>query len=144
MKAFTSERKIAASSGEIFKAFEDPKLLDKWWGPAGFTITCGTFEFKPGGKWSFVMHGPDGNNYPNESIFQEIIKPNKVVIRHDGNPYFTVTATIEDVENGAAIHWHQDFDSEDVAKNIAHIVKPANEQILDKLKAVVEATPHVS
>jgi uncharacterized protein YndB with AHSA1/START domain len=140
MNAFTSERKIAASSENIFKAFEDSTLLGKWWGPAGFTITSNTFEFKPGGKWSFAMHGPDGNTYPNESIFREIARPNKVVIRHDCNPYFTLTATIENVEGGAIIRWHQDFDSEEVARNIAHIVKPANEQILDKLKALIEST----
>ena len=143
MKAFTSEKKIAASSEKIFKAFEDPTLLGKWWGPAGFTITSNTFEFKPGGKWSFVMHGPGGNTYPNETIFQKIARPNKVAIRHDSNPHFTVTATIEDIKGGAIIRWHQDFDSEDVAKNIAHIVKPANEQILDKLKALVESTQQV-
>jgi hypothetical protein len=83
------------------------------------------------------MHGPDGKTYPNESIFQEIAKPNKIVIRHDCNPYFTLSATIEDIKGGAIIHWHQDFDSEEMAKNIAHIVKPANEQILDKLQALV-------
>ena len=140
MKAFTSERKIAASSDKIFKAFEDPTLLGKWWGPAGFTITSNTFEFKPGGKWSFVMHGPDGKDYPNENIFQEISKPNKVVIRHDCNPYFTATLTIENVEGGAIVSWSQDFDNEEVAMNIAHIVAPANEQLMDKLLAVVTSS----
>jgi uncharacterized protein YndB with AHSA1/START domain len=134
MKVFKNQRKIAASSKEIFKAFEDPALLAKWWGPAGFTNTFNTFEFKPKGKWSFVMHGPDGKNHPNESIFQEIEEPNKVVIRHNCNPYFTLTVTIEDVEGGAAINWFQDFDNEEVVRNIAHILIPANEQILVNLR----------
>lgn len=134
MKVFKNQRKIASSSKEIFKAFEDPALLAKWWGPAGFTNTFNTFEFKPKGKWSFVMHGPDGKNHPNESIFQEIEEPNKVVIRHNCNPYFTLTVTIEDVEGGAAINWFQDFDNEEVVRNIAHILIPANEQILVNLR----------
>jgi uncharacterized protein YndB with AHSA1/START domain len=140
MKAFTAQRKIAASSEYIFKAIEDSTLLGKWWGPAGFTITSNTFEFKPGGKWSFVMHGPDGKDYPNVTIFREISRPRKVAIRHDSNPQFTVTVSIEDVEDGSTVSWHQEFDSEDVAKNIAHIAKPANEQILDKLKTLIEST----
>ncbi|WKJ90609.1 SRPBCC domain-containing protein [Methylomonas montana] len=140
MKVFKNQRKITASSKEIFKAFADQTLLAKWWGPAGFTNTFNTFEFKPKGKWSFVMHGPDGTNYPNENIFQEIEEPNKVAIRHNSNPYFTLTVTIEDIEGGAVIHWHQDFDNEEAARNIAHIVEPANEQVLDKLQALVASS----
>ena len=83
------------------------------------------------------MHGPDGKNYPNENIFQEISKPNKVVIRHDGNPYFTATLSIDDVAGGAIINWSQDFDDEEVAMTVANIVEPANEQLMDKLLAVV-------
>lgn len=140
MKVFENQRKIAASSKEIFKAFKDQALLSKWWGPDGFTITTNTFEFKPKGKWEFVMHGPDGTNYPNEIIFQEITEPNKILMRHSVEPYFTATVTIEDVEGGAVINFHQDFDNEEVAKNIAHMVKPANEQILDKLQALVASS----
>jgi len=138
MKVFVNQRFINASSAEIFNAFEDPDLLAKWWGPEGFTNTFNTFEFKPTGKWLFVMHGPDGANYNNENIFVEIVKPARLVIRHDCNPYFTLTVTIEPKENGSVISWHQDFDSEDVAEKIAHIIAPANEQNLDKLQALLQ------
>ena len=137
MIAFENQKNISTSSKEIFKAFEDPSLLAKWWGPDGFTTTTHTFEFKPKGKWEFVMHGPDGTDYPNEIIFQEISEPNKIVMHHSVEPHFTLTVTIEDVEGGAVINWHQNFDNEEVARNIAHIVKPANEQILEKLQALV-------
>ena len=137
MIAFENQRNISTSSKEIFKAFEEPSLLAKWWGPDGFTTTTHAFEFKPKGKWEFVMHGPDGTDYPNEIIFQEISEPNKIVMHHSVEPHFTLTVTIEDVEGGAVINWHQNFDNEEVARNIAHIVKPANEQILEKLQALV-------
>ncbi len=97
MKALTHARRISTSSKEIFKAFQDQAMLSKWYGPDGFTTTSHSFEFKPGGKWVFVMHGPDGTNYPNEMIFQEIVEPNKIVMRHSVQPYFTATVTIEDV-----------------------------------------------
>lgn len=84
-----------------------------------------------------MMHGPDGKNYPNEMIFQEIVAPNKIVMRHSVEPYFTLTVTFEDIEDGAIINWHQEFDNEEVARNIAHVIKPSNEQILEKLHAVV-------
>lgn len=137
MKIFTHQRTIAASAEEVFAAFEDPELLAKWWGPRGFTNTFSIFEFKPDGEWSFVMHGPDGTDYKNENIFIEIQKPNKIVIRHDCHPFFTATISIKDVEGGSLVSFNQDFDSEEVAKTVAPIVQPSNEQVLDKLEALI-------
>lgn len=137
MKAFENQKKIAAASKEIFNAFEYPTLLEKWWGPEGFSTTSSTFDFKPDGIWRFMMRGPDGKEYPNEMVFLEIAPPSKIVMRHTVEPYFTLTVTITDGEDGAVVNWHQDFDSEELAKNIAHIVKPANVQILDKLQSIV-------
>ena len=137
MKVFQTTRNMLSSSKMLFKAFEDESLLSQWWGPLGFTTTSNSFEFKPNGIWKFVMHGPDGKDYPNEMIFQEIIAPNRIVMRHSVEPYFTLTVTIEGTESGAIINWHQNFDNEEVANNIAHIVKPANEQNLDKLQSLV-------
>jgi len=137
MKVFESQKVIAASSREVFKSFENQTLLEKWWGPEGFTTTSNAFEFKPKGIWKFVMHGPDGKNYPNEMVFQEIAAPHKLVMRHSVEPYFTLTVTIEDSKSGSVINWHQNFDSEEVARSIEHVAKPANVQILDKLETLV-------
>lgn len=137
MKAFTHKRTMATSADTIFNAFQDPIVLCKWYGPDGFTTTSHSFEFKPGGKWVFVMHGPNGTDYPNEIVFQVIEAPNRIVMRHSVQPYFNATVTIEDVEEGAVVTFHQEFDSEEVANKMAHIVQPANEQVLDKLRAIV-------
>ncbi len=137
MKVFENQKCIPASSKEVFMAFENQELLEKWWGPEGFSTISSTFDFKPNGIWQFVMRGPDGKDYPNEMAFLEIMAPSKIVMRHTVEPYFTLTVTIENDKGGAVIKWHQDFDSEELAKNIAHIVKPANVQILDKLQSIV-------
>jgi hypothetical protein len=79
------------------------------------------------------MHGPNGTNYPNELIFQEIIEPNKVLIRHDCNPYFTATVNIINTEGGSIVEWYQDFDDPEVARKMAPNVEPANELLMDKL-----------
>lgn len=139
MKKFTHKRKIATSPREVFAAFENQALLAQWYGPEGFTTTTQSFQFKPGGKWVFVMHGPQGADYPNEMIFQEITPPQKIVLRHSIPPFFTATVLIEDDEEGALVTFHQEFDSEEVALKMAHIVQPANEQVLNKLQALLEA-----
>jgi uncharacterized protein YndB with AHSA1/START domain len=41
-------------------------------------------DFRVGGLWKHVMHGPDGANYPNEYVFQEIVKPERIVLSHSG------------------------------------------------------------
>jgi uncharacterized protein YndB with AHSA1/START domain len=137
MKTFTTSREIPVSAKSIFEAISNPERLAKWWGPAGFTNTFSQFEFREGGKWVFTMHGPDGKNYPNESEFLEIVSNAKVVIRHIVQPLFTLTVQISETENGSMIFWEQEFDNEDVAKNVAHIVIPSNEQNLDRLTALV-------
>ena len=83
------------------------------------------------------MHGPDGTNYPNESEFIEIAPNQKVVIRHHSQPHFTLTVLITDSGQGSTVQWIQEFDNDEVAKNVAHIVEPSNEQNLDRLVAEV-------
>ena len=61
----------------VFSAFTDPKHLAQWWGPDGFTTTTSAFEFRPGGVWRFVMHGPDGRDYQNRITFDEIVAPER-------------------------------------------------------------------
>lgn len=61
-----TSRQFAAAPPQVFRAFSDPAILARWWGPQGFTNTFKVFDMAPGGLWRFVMHGPDGVNYPND------------------------------------------------------------------------------
>ncbi|MEX2116468.1 MAG: SRPBCC domain-containing protein [Bacteroidota bacterium] len=135
---FRSSREIATNPASVFAAFEDSARLAVWWGPAGFTNTFRTCEFKPGGKWSFVMHGPDGKDYPNESVFRDVKPSEKIVIQHVSKPRYLLTVTLDPTDSGGTlVRWEQEFESPDVARGIQHIVAPANEQNLDRLSAEV-------
>src|ERR1700694_1530921 len=57
-------RVIGAPRELVFEAFTEVRHLSRWWGPEGFTTTTRAFEFGVGGEWDFVMHGPDGTDYP--------------------------------------------------------------------------------
>jgi hypothetical protein len=48
-----------------------------------------------------------------------------------------LTIIITSSEDGSIIKWIQEFDNDEVASNIAHIVEPSNEQNLDRLVAEV-------
>jgi uncharacterized protein YndB with AHSA1/START domain len=142
MTTFTTARDIPATAQQIFAAISDPLLLARWWGPAGFTNTFSAFEFKPGGRWTFVMHGPDGRNYPNENRFEIIETPHRVVIAHVLPPLFRLTISLTPSAGGTTLAWAQAFESAEVASQVAHMVVPANEQNLDRLTAVVLGQLH--
>ena len=137
MSALFTSREIPASPAEIFAAISDPARLARWWGPAGFTNTFDLCEFQPGGRWLFTMHGPDGHDYQNECTFSEIDPPRRVVIQHTCEPIFTLTIALEPSPAGTLLTWNQDFDNPDFAQRLEHILRPANEQNLDRLTAEV-------
>lgn len=137
MTTFSTSREIPAPVEEVFAAISSPERLARWWGPAGFTNTFSVCEFKKGGRWSFIMHGPNGANYPNENVFADIEAPGKVVIQHVSEPKFVLTIGLAPSAAGTLLSWAQAFENSEVAKHIEHIVVPANEQNLDRLAAEV-------
>jgi len=68
----------------VWKAWTDPAHVIHWWGPNGFTTTIHEMDVRPGGRWRHTMHGPDGTDYPNESVFTEVVKPERIVFSHSG------------------------------------------------------------
>jgi uncharacterized protein YndB with AHSA1/START domain len=137
MTTFNTSRDIPATVEQVFAAISDPQRLNRWWGPAGFTNTFSICDFKQGGRWSFVMHGPDGHSYPNENVFAEIDPPRKVMIQHVVEPKFSLTIGLASSASGTFVSWSQAFENSEVASRIEHIVVPANEQNLDRLLAEV-------
>jgi uncharacterized protein YndB with AHSA1/START domain len=63
----------------VFQAWTDPKHIVQWWGPKGFTTQVVEQDLCPGGKWRYVMIGPDGTEYPAKGIFREIIPFERIV-----------------------------------------------------------------
>ncbi|QYM78747.1 SRPBCC family protein [Horticoccus luteus] len=142
MTTFATSREFPAPVENVFAAFSEPARLARWWGPAGFTNTFKICEFKPGGRWSFAMHGPDGRSYPNESVFAEIAAPHRIVVQHVSEPQFRLTITLAPTAVGTVVNWSQEFASAETARAVEHIVVPANEQNLDRLMAeVLAASP---
>src|SRR5712671_6595615 len=77
----------------VFQMWTDPEHVAKWWGPKGFTSTIYELDVKEGGVWRFVMHGPDGTDYKNLVIYDEIVKPERLVYSHVSGPRFQMTLT---------------------------------------------------
>ena len=131
----STSRVLDAPRAQVFRAISDPAILAHWWGPDGFSNTFKAFNFAPGGVWSFVMHGPDGTDYPNESAFAEIEAPQRVVIDHLSAPKFRLTIQLTEQATLTRLDWTQAFASAEDCARIAQYARPANEQNLDRLAA---------
>jgi uncharacterized protein YndB with AHSA1/START domain len=79
-------RVIGAPRELVFEAFTEVRHLARWWGPEGFTTTTRAFEFRVGGAWEFVMHGPDGTDYPEWICWTEIAPPERIALVHGASP----------------------------------------------------------
>lgn len=136
---FRTSREIPASPEQVFAAISTPERLARWWGPAGFTNTFHTCEFKPGGRWVFDMHGPNGATYRNESVFSVVEPPTRVVIHHISEPKFALTIQLSPSPTGTGtlVAWAQAFENPEIARRVEAICVPANEENLDRLTAEV-------
>jgi uncharacterized protein YndB with AHSA1/START domain len=94
----------------VWEAWTNPKHVVNWWGPRGFTNTTKRHEFRVGGYWEHMMHGPDGTNYPNKAKFLEIVPLERITFLLGGGSdleaderrgaTFRATWTFESVDGG--------------------------------------------
>jgi uncharacterized protein YndB with AHSA1/START domain len=84
----------------VWKAWTDPAQAGAWWGPAGFTTTTHEMDVRPGGTWRFVMHGPDGTDYPNVVHYDEVAEPSLLAYRHGDGKELSFTVTVRFDEDG--------------------------------------------
>jgi uncharacterized protein YndB with AHSA1/START domain len=132
-----STRTIDAPRDRVFEAWTRPEQLAAWWGPRGFTNTFHECDVRPGGAWRFTMHGPDGADYENESLFLEISPPERIAFRHVSPPRFEVLVTLEDLGEQTGLTWRMRFPSQAERDRILTLVTEGNEQNLDRLSAFV-------
>ncbi len=119
----------------VFKAWTDPEHMAQWWGPKGFTNTFQEFDMRPGGIWRFVMHGPDGVDYKNKSVFVEVVKPERIVFQHVSGPQFQVTATFAEQAGKTRLTFQMLFETAAERDKAKVYAVEANKQNFDRLEA---------
>ena len=133
-------RKLNARVELVWEVWTNPQHIANWWGPNGFTNTITKMEVTAGGEWDLVMHGPDGTDYKNKSIFKEVIPFKKIVYEHVSSPSFVATVEFEEQGEQTLINWHMLFET---AEQFIQVVKTfkADEglkQNIDKLNVYLE------
>jgi uncharacterized protein YndB with AHSA1/START domain len=149
VKSATADREIVISRvidaprELVFGAFTEVRHLSQWWGPEGFTTTTRAFEFRAGGAWDFVMHGPDGTDYQAWVSWTEISPPERIALllgesRGDPNAF---ESTLTFAPNGATtrIEMRTVFPTKELRDERVekfHVIE-GGEQTLSKLAAYV-------
>ena len=107
----------------VWQVWTNPDHIKNWWGPNGFTNTIFTMEVKPGGVWDFIMHGPDGTDYKNKSIYKEVVKPERIVFDHVSGPKFQTTITFEEQDNKTLLTWRMLFATKEELEQVIKTFK---------------------
>ena len=89
----------------VWKVMTEPEHIKNWWGPNGFTNTIHKMEVKPNGVWDFIMHGPDGTDYKNTNVYEEVTQYKRLVYNHASPPIHRVTIELEEVGNTTKLTW---------------------------------------
>ena len=81
----TAEREIVitrvlnAPRELVWQAWTDPAHIAQWWGPKGFSAKVPELDLRSGGRWRYIMIGPDGAEYPSEGVFREVVPFERIV-----------------------------------------------------------------
>jgi uncharacterized protein YndB with AHSA1/START domain len=56
----TLDAEFDASPERVWQLWEDPRQLERWWGPPGYPATFTKHDFRVGGRSEYYMTGPEG------------------------------------------------------------------------------------
>lgn len=105
-------RKIAVSPDKLYRCWTDPTLIPEWFCPKPWRAEVVKMDVRPGGVSQTIFHGPDGESFPNDGVYLEVV-PNKKLVFTDaftegwkpaGKPMFAGEITFEDAGNGETLY----------------------------------------
>lgn len=102
------ERKVDTTPEQLWKAWTTPELLKQWFCPRPWTVSQCALDLVPGGRFLTVMRSPEGEEFPNEGCFLEIVPNRKLVFtdallpgyRPAKEPFFTAIVTFTPETDG--------------------------------------------
>jgi uncharacterized protein YndB with AHSA1/START domain len=102
------ERFVDVPRELVWEAWTRPEHLKKWFAPAPWTTTECEIDLRPGGMFRTVMRSPEGEEFPGEGCYLEIVERERLVwtdallpgYRPSPQPFFTAILTLEDHAGG--------------------------------------------
>jgi uncharacterized protein YndB with AHSA1/START domain len=105
-------RRLKASPEALFRCWTDPTLIPQWFCPKPWRAEVVKMDVRPGGVSEMTFHGPDGESFPNNGVFLDIVPGRKLVFtdafsdgwRPAGQPMFVGEISFEDAGNGETLY----------------------------------------
>jgi uncharacterized protein YndB with AHSA1/START domain len=90
------ERVFTAPRALIFKAYTDPDLIPRWWGPRRYTTTVDKMDVKVGGVWRFIQRDEAGREFAFNGVYREIVPPDRLAytFEFEGMPGHVLLETV--------------------------------------------------
>ncbi|HCL64195.1 MAG TPA: polyketide cyclase [Rhizobium sp.] len=71
---------VDAPPSSVYRCWTDPQLLTRWFAPAPWTTSRAELDVRPGGANLVVMRSPEGEEYPNQGTYLEVVPNEKLVL----------------------------------------------------------------
>ncbi|MEO6914758.1 MAG: SRPBCC domain-containing protein [Chitinophagaceae bacterium] len=97
-------RSFAASLEQVWKAWTESEMLDKWWAPKPYRAETKTMDFRVGGYWLYCMMGPKGDNQWCRESYKKI-EPRQAI--HNDTNFCDADGNISN--DFPTMHWTKDF-----------------------------------
>ena len=95
-------RLIAAPRHALWRCWTEPELIKLWFTPRPWTTPVVEVDVRPGGRSHMIFRGPDGEEFPNDGVYLEVVPPQRLVFtdayveawRPSSKPFITAITTI--------------------------------------------------
>jgi uncharacterized protein YndB with AHSA1/START domain len=79
MPSLTIKRRFNAPPAKVFSAWTDPEKVKRWMGPGEVKALSAEADPRKGGRYRWVMKGPDGEEHDVSGVYREVIPNEKLV-----------------------------------------------------------------
>lgn len=136
-RQFDAPRKL------VFETWAKPEHIARWFGPLPYYVKVDAMDFRPGGRWRFLMCDPEGKvQTPFGGEYREIVAPERIVMTDafeaPGSPVMVWTVTFTESAGKTTLSVHVAFDSEAVRDEYLKMgMKEGLTQTLDQIDGVL-------
>lgn len=85
------ERVIPVKPATVWKLWTEAEHLKKWFCPAPWSIAHCEIDLRPGGRFHSVMRSPEGQEFPNDGCYLEIVEGKRLVFTDALGPGYRPT-----------------------------------------------------
>jgi uncharacterized protein YndB with AHSA1/START domain len=76
--SLTIKRRFNASPAKVYAAWTDPKMIARWFGPAGVESVDAKTDLRVGGRYHITMHVP-GDQHDVMGVYRDVVPNERLV-----------------------------------------------------------------